>query len=419
MKKQLLLSKTLLAGTLISFSLISLFPLNYVSANHTAANLLHVPFYLIGMAFAAFLITFGAFFLGTVIDSFDLSLLFMIATLSLSQITSVDHISTSVNIVSFSFKGLCFAFVGRRMIKGEAHSFPVFILIVSSMVSLVGLTEYFTGWNPFFNIAPALLDSLNRRPGIVSTIGHPIPLAAYLTLLLPLSIEYTRTVRTSFSYIPPILMSSTVLLSLSRSGWVSAFIALIIYMAITMKKNPSFLKYYWMKIALLIGLVLSFSIINPGIRKTLINNTLNIHEMQSAEPYTHRVASYVTTINVLKHFPLFGVGLGNYPEVHELYRSKDTHIQIKTPDNIYLRFLCETGIIGTLLFFSILFYWLYVLWSNRRDNVVAAIFAGLAGFMVNQITADLFFWTVTQFTFWLLLGIAVARIKRDEQKINI
>lgn len=417
MNKQLLFSKSLLVGTLISFSLISLVPLNYIYANHITANFFHVPFYLIGMAFAAVLFTSCAYFLEPKITSFDLSLLFIIATLSLSQITSVDRLTTSINIISFSVKGLCFAFIGMRMMKNGGNILFAFLLIVSSMVSLIGLTEYFSAWNPFFSIAPALLDSLNRRPGIVSTIGHSIPLAAYLILILPLSIEYVRRTRTLISYIPPILMSTTIFLSLSRSGWISALVAVAIYFS--QKNWIDALKAHRNKAIAVLGLVLVIFVFIPGTRNTLVNRTINLAGLKADYSYSHRIASYRTTLNILKHYPLFGVGLGNYPAVHETYYAKGAHIQIKTPDNIYLRFLCETGIIGTVLFFTILMYWLYVLFVNRRDSFVAAIFAGLAGFMINQAVADLFFWTVTQFTFWLLLGIAVSRVYSNEQKISI
>jgi O-antigen ligase len=212
-------------------------------------------------------------------------------------------------------------------------------------------------------------------------------------------------------------MSTTIFLSLSRSGWISALVAVAIYFS--QKNWIDALKAHRNKAIAVLGLVLVIFVFIPGTRNTLVNRTINLAGLKADYSYSHRIASYRTTLNILKHYPLFGVGLGNYPAVHETYYAKGAHIQIKTPDNIYLRFLCETGIIGTVLFFTILMYWLYVLFVNRRDSFVAAIFAGLAGFMINQAVADLFFWTVTQFTFWLLLGIAVSRVYSNEQKISI
>lgn len=413
MNKQLLSGKLLLIATLVIFSLVSLVPLNYISSGHFPANLFHIPFYLIFMAAAAALLALGAFIIEPKTSRYDLWLLLMIAGMSLSQLSSVDHSVTALDTASFAFKGLLFAFIAMRVFRDEENILFTFLLGTASAVSFLGLSEYFLGWNPYFKIAPALLDSLNRRPGIVSTIGHSIPLAAYLTMMLPLSIEYARKTRKIASYLPLILMSVTIFVSLSRSGWISALAALAIYFS---QKEKAALKAHRKFLILFSVFIAAIFAVIPGARETLVNRTLSLRGMKADYSYTHRIAAYTTTMKILKDYPFFGVGMGNYPSVHEKYLAPGGHIMIKTPDNIYLRFLCETGLAGTIFFFTLLFLFFRTLWMNRNDDLVSAIFAGLAGFMINQFTADLFHWTVAQITFWLLLGVALYRIKANEQK---
>ena len=56
-----------------------------------------------------------------------------------------------------------------------------------------------------------------------------------------------------------------------------------------------------------------------------------------------------TPFEVMDIDPVFGIGFGGYP----LYANKDY------PHNIFLEMICETGIVGTIIFFSIFFAFLY------------------------------------------------------------
>jgi len=158
----------------------------------------------------------------------------------------------------------------------------------------------------------------------------------------------------------------------------------------------------------------------PKLRYTFLGR-VDLKRIKSEDGFgaiSHRFHSYRTTFNIFKKHPLFGVGMGNYPKVHIAYRAEGTGEKVETPDNMYLRFICETGLVGTLTFFCFIFYWLYQFWRNRNDIFIWTIFVGLIGFLINMMTGDFFYWLPTQFLFWFMLGIGVAslnEVKRNQE----
>ena len=91
--------------------------------------------------------------------------------------------------------------------------------------------------------------------------------------------------------------------------------------------------------------------------------------------------------------------------------------EAESTDNDYLRALGETGILGFLAFYGIIFLALRHAWINRRrlkDPLVYALIAGIAtgtiGLLVNATYIDVFEASKVAFTFWALIGLMVATV---------
>ncbi len=206
---------------------------------------------------------------------------------------------------------------------------------------------------------------------------------------------------------------ATIVFSFTRGSWLITIIMFILYF---LKKeyrpsNIAFTRKMFKQI--LFGSAVFFIIIFscfffPRAKQSFIKR-VNFKTIKGDILYSHRAGSYYTTLNILKKYPFFGVGMGNYPQVYRLYRNKQTIEHLETPDNMYLRLLSETGIIGTLAFLLFIIYCLNRLLMNFRlaSNFKWALTCGIIGFLLNLFTADLFYWLPLQFTFWLLLGVGV------------
>lgn len=139
--------------------------------------------------------------------------------------------------------------------------------------------------------------------------------------------------------------------------------------------------------------------------------------------HSHRIASYKTVMNILKKHPLWGVGFGNYPKVHKIFVAQEALPEIETPDNQYLRWLADTGVVGfgCLVAFFVLFFRKFAKAYRKcpdedLKSLMWAMFCGIIGFMVNLMTFDGFFWMAPNFAFWMVIGLLAATMRLSEEK---
>ena len=390
-------------SVLVLFFLVSLVPFNFLPFKIGG-----IPFHFLFLGSTVsvlILCTFSVEKLNTTLNKW---LLIILSGFFLSLINSIDRTNTLRTICSFILRGLGIAFISQYVFKGKIKSIVPVILIATSLVCLVGLIEFFFQWNPYFKWTnlPTYFSigyPIRIRSGMAATLGHPLALSSYLILFLPLSLWFIQTDRFFLRSIPFLLIASTIFFSFSRSSWFLALIIVLFYLFLEVKDNS---RHRWKIIAFLLIFIVS-SLIFVKSNNSFPERT-DLKNLKTSIFSSHRSASYKTTYNILKDYPFFGVGFGNYPLVHEIYRAEGTIPYLKTPDNIYLRFLCETGLVGTAIFITFLSYWFYKLWKNRENTLILAFLIGLFFFMLNQIVADLFYWLAPQFSFWLLLGIVVS-----------
>ena len=129
---------------------------------------------------------------------------------------------------------------------------------------------------------------------------------------------------------------------------VITFLSLIIIIS-TMISNSDYLKYRYYE-----------NIINPLInddkREKFLNNNIYIK---------HYKSGYA----VYKNYPLFGVGNKNYRiETNNNRFTKKNYFPDTHPHQIYLEFLSEHGLIGTLLFLSIIFF---IIFRNIKSCIIS------------------------------------------------
>ena len=395
---------------LFIFFLISLVPFHAL----THIRILNLPLhYLIGGISVGIISAVIWFYQQKKITFFDKWLFILILSFSLSLITSVDRLYTLWTIASFFIRGIGVAFIASRIIKTsiDREKAISILIFVGTVVSLIGIAEFLLHRNPlyhelFFNRVRYY--TILGGGGISSTFGHYLPLGVYLVLLLPVSVYFWQENRYFYSVIPFVSIFSAIILTFSRSAWISGILCLIIYFLC--KENFRIIKKTILVCLMIIILPFLFSSSARQIFFAKFNpGTFKIELLDS-----HRTASYLTTWNILKKYPFFGVGLGNYPKVHKVYKAEKALLEYDTPDNMYLRLISETGIVGILTFLGFFIFVIRQILLNiqfykntTEGNLFRAFFSGIIGFLLNLIVGDFFYWLAPQFLFWFMLGIGV------------
>lgn len=138
----------------------------------------------------------------------------------------------------------------------------------------------------------------------------------------------------------------------------------------------------------------------------------------------YRLDRIKMTVKILKDHPFTGIGFNHFRiRFNEYCQEKESLTEFMIPDNMYLTFLAETGIIGTLgflIFIIFLFkrglYTLSKLKEGAHKQMLIICLASLIGLLVNMGGYDLFYWNNPYVIFCLLCGfIASLSLKEIKQ----
>ncbi|MBV8775208.1 MAG: O-antigen ligase family protein [Deltaproteobacteria bacterium] len=190
------------------------------------------------------------------------------------------------------------------------------------------------------------------------TFANPDHLADYLDMVLPLALTgFLRpsvlasrrlTMVRLFCGGAVILTGSSLLLTSSRAGWLGALIGLALLAELWRKRQRTSRTPHVPRFpacASLGLLVLSvLLVVGPGGRK---QTDLRLGQAVGQSSIVSRLEPARLSLNMIRDFPMFGTGLGCWPEVFPHYaRPPWSPIFWNATHNDYVQLGCETGLIG-------------------------------------------------------------------------
>ncbi len=335
------------------------------------------------------------------------------------------------------------------------------ICICAGLVALIGLTELYFGRNILyenfiFNPYYERYVKFNRRP--IGTQFHPVVLGSYLLGCLPFSFGL-------FGKKPLCLKSLGILTSLLCAivimwtpcrGVLLGFVALLFLYLWKRQKKRLFILFLFCLILLIMicshrkdsnpyrfesGRIILGS--DDGIMSEYRLHKINLTLQKDSNPYRFESGRIILgsddgimseyrlyrinmtlkvlicrinmTLKILKDYPFFGIGLNHFRIRFNEYYDKATKgpeiYDFQIPDNMYLTFLAETGIVGTLAFlifiFSLLKRGLRQLSELEDENKkysLLILISALIGLLVNMGAYDLFYWNNPYALFCLVCG---------------
>ncbi|MGL4730054.1 MAG: O-antigen ligase family protein [Clostridium sp.] len=297
-----------------------------------------------------------------------------------------------------------YEFNSERKIDGLIRSF----LFVTSMLVLMGIIQYFTGFglNQKFILAEG-----NR---ITTTMQNPNGYGAYLILslfpIIMLSFKEKNKLYKKLYIVLSILIITNILCTYSRN----AFVGLIIgFIALAIMYNYKFI--YGIAG---IGILAIFNM-------KLIYRLVDIKEL----PKDPRIKLWKTAIKMIKENPIKGVGNGNYVARYDEYVKK--YPECAYPDyhrfsshNSYLKVQSELGVFGIAFFVLMLTASLKSIFKAYRtaNNVkykmfFLGVFASAIAFLAMNMLDNLFFAPQTTTFFWIFVALAEA-IGIQAQSLN-
>lgn len=248
-------------------------------------------------------------------------------------------------------------------------------------VALIGLVQYVSGygipspWND--RLGDFRVTSIYDYPNAIGLFAAPIlgMLAAWLI--------HERSKRRWFTVVFLFGLSAVVL---SRSdGAVIALAASIVFAVL-------FTRWKWVMIWL--------TVIGFGLA-LLWEPTRQILLFQDTSGQV-RLALWQGTLNLLQHHPLFGAGLGGFPQLYEQYKLA-RHVELLLyPHNIVLDFWVEFGIAGVIWLGFVVGRFFKQLAKQPNDHALV-LMTGMVAILVYGLVDVPYFKNDLAIVFWVIL----------------
>ena len=253
------------------------------------------------------------------------------------------------------FSRIAFVLFLLRFIRTPRQLLWVFVTLLGCIVFAVPFALY--------NYATAVGTDVRALTRVVNWADNANRFA--FGLLLGIAFLYYLSVNTkargvkAVAVVGTLLLSPTILLSASRSGFMGMLILGLLVMVGAFGgagERSRRTTAAGLVLALSVGLVTYFTVLPPRMQQRILN--LNPFAEQTAEgskSTEFRYATIQNSFDIIADHPILGVGLGNFRWVH-----KHTHGRFKPPHNSYVWALAEGGVPLLLAFLGL--FW--ALWRR-------------------------------------------------------
>lgn len=169
------------------------------------------------------------------------------------------------------------------------------------------------------------------------------------------------------------LMISAIGISFSRGAYLGLFAGGLFFASVFLKRSGVLGKVFVVA-AMIFVLISTF---NSNIITQRLASSFNLKEGSNAERYKN----WAQAADMIRDYPLRGVGLGNYARTVEPTASSRSSIYAH---NLFLDIAAETGILNAIIFLSLI---IISIWRNIKNNDIASLglAAGLIAFLVHSI----------------------------------
>jgi len=258
-----------------------------------------------------------------------------------------------------------------------------------------------------------------------STFGNKNHYAAYMIMATTLATGYTllqrdRIKKYLLGFVTAI-MSVSVFLSLSRAGSLSLIFSFTLFTFLLRRERMIKEKYWTIGIVAVLATILVLIAGTGPIEKRFF------YLWQDRYVQAIRWFMVKDSVKMVRDFPLFGVGWGNFQYIFTLYRKIIYNRYVVHLHNDHLQLIIETGLIASFFYFSFLFKIfkdILTKLKTRKDPLVKSLamggICGLLGVMLHSIVDFNFHIPAIAILFWLILGLTYKLVNThfiDDRKI--
>jgi O-antigen ligase len=362
---------------------------------------------------------------------------FLVSLVLSAIITDTPSAQASDAIITFLTEGLLLVLLVTNAVRtvDALRAFIWALLAAGAVMGLISIWQEFTGSysNTLFGLAQVNEEGFGVgegafgtevRPRLAGPIGEQNRFAQVLLVLIPLAIMRVRAEeRPSLKLLAAgmgALITAGLLLSFSRS----AFVALVILVAVMALAGFVAVRHVLALGAVMVALVL---VVAPdyvlrieslaGGTQTRVSESGEIEGPDGA--LQGRATENLAALNAFKDHPIFGVGPEQFFRVYSTQYGNELGLRFleenRRAHNLYLEMGADLGVVGLLAFLAVVTVTMAHLWilsrfwrDRRPDLAILAMgcLMSLAAYMLSGAFLQLAF----QRYFWILIALANATI---------
>ena len=150
-------------------------------------------------------------------------------------------------------------------------------------------------------------------------------------------------------------------------------------------------------------------------------NSLDIVEIKKNFYASRHASQYFTAYNIFLNYPIFGIGINNYYEESRKIQYENKDLQAtgsrvtNHPHQLYLEIISEVGLFGSIYFFFVIFYPIYISVKNlikKKDSFLLSHLLLHIFFVMPFLPSGSFFGTNYGVPFWFNLSILIYLTKK-------
>lgn len=351
----------------------------------------------------------------------------------LSSLNAMDFIkSIRVTILNITLFILFFIVVHLTNDIKSLRKYVKHWMIIGLLLCVFGISQLI-GWLHGLDLDALLFSRFRLMPyghpqfniakmvgfRIYSIFGDSNNFAAFLNTVFPLLLASSiyflsirKFKRSLFFGIGSLIVGSTLILTLSRSGWIGLLFGSTVILLDKRRQifKPTNIKY------IMLFVIIFLILINPFLKYLSHSFQGRLAEDESLK--IHRFVAQSAISMFLKN-PVLGVGIGNWGEYYGRYY-KPGH-ENWNAHSAYLQILSEVGIMGFILY-MILFYFVLKQILYFKKNTIGydsdVLGSGLLAGFIGLLGANIFYQNYTFQFFTVFLGLAFVSGNVVEWKEN-
>ncbi len=265
-----------------------------------------------------------------------------------------------------------------------------------------------------------LVDNNPDFPRLFSTQRNPNAYGSYLIVLITIAMVYLRFARQYASRYVLIGITGLGLINLlytySRGAWLGFVVTIIALLALLVRQGL-YRKLTRETRTIVLSALIAVSVVSAGMvyaigdNQTLQNIVFHSSDQSvAASSDAVRISYWQQSLNQIAENPLgSGPGTAGPTSIHGS--------EININENYYLQLAIELGVIGLLIFLSIIVMVFWRLWQwSTKSPIAAALMASFVGLAVTNMFAHIWMYEAVAYTWWGLAGLFIVLGEQPKKK---